>query len=1127
MSFAKLSDLKLEGNLLLEASAGTGKTYTITSLVLKAISGFFARTYRLDEILIVTFTNAATKEISHRIKKRLENAKNELLTNQIQDSAVQEIIQKINKNFFLTNLQNSLNYLNRLNVFTIHGFCQQIVKENFLLANFKKEKKLLTDLTQIENQAAFFVFKDLYNQDKNPTLNKFFYEFASSKENMLKKIKPFCDRDVFIKNLEKKSIHHLMSLYLEQTEQIKNHLIKNLKIIKENLSENIKRYTQSSLEKKDKNIALFFKNQNQIEILNYLGKEKILKSGIKKGKNFQDMEIFTLIDQTQDLKKRVFDAIFLKTKETFLFYKEKIKSKEYSIDFNDLIFLLKNSLENNQKLASAIRKKYPIAFIDEFQDTDQTQLSIFKNIYNTKKTSLIFVGDPKQAIYKFRGADIYAYLSAKKSVDKIFSLATNYRSSTNIIKALNKVYSLNKKPFLENGIDYQQITAFGKNKNLLLENKEQSAIDFFLLEDGDITNSKEIIAYKFAQIIFSLLTKNYILGKKKVSAQNIAIIVRTKSEANLLEKGLNQFNIKSVYSSRDLSVFKTNIARDVFYLLEAIVNYNNTNLLKKNCLNLFKYTNQQLEDLFSDEQKIEEEISCFKNYFNLWQNHGVFVMLTRVIAQKNLVKLLYDQDNELDYLIYLSEVLEKYNQIYKQPYELLELYNKKMMSQNDAQEDTIAINKNLDAISIVTIHKSKGLEYDIVLMPFFSFYKKDESCIYYQDHKLVYDQEKKHESDFNRLQEDMRLLYVALTRAVYKIYIAVLDKDDLATKSSVNFLLANNTKNLSLSSYLDDLSAANKELFSYKKIPQQIDFKYQIFQKKTKKEEQYFIKKFTKTINTNYKLNSFTSLLNILEKNSKQKQEIIENKKDKKNTQELLRVILDFKKGKETGLFFHEILEKTKVLKKELSENELEKQDKKIIKIFSKYNINLDFLEDIKKYFCILKEKKIKLNSDNSFSLSNLTTDNFQTELNFNMRLKENYFAIFLKIINQNPLKQSTENLKISGILTGIIDLIFVKDDKYYLLDYKTNYLGENFVDYETQKIKTNIKENYYDLQYYIYSLFLDFYLKKNLKNYSYENNFGGVIYLYLRGINSKNSSGIFFTKPSFDKISKLSKCLL
>ncbi len=256
---------------------------------------------------------------------------------------------------------------------------------------------------------------------------------------------------------------------------------------------------------------------------------------------------------------------------------KQVKEQKQVFSFDDLLTQLSAAIDidDTATLTEKIRQQYPVAMIDEFQDTDPLQYSIFSQIYlSDPQSALLMIGDPKQAIYGFRGADIFTYIKAKQQVTSQYTLDTNWRSGSQMVEAVNQLFSTADSPFFyDEEIPFLPVKSSPgselKTWSLSIGQEEltQPAFNVWLSQQGDsftsIGDYQATMAQATASQIYTILsaaqeqkahlTKNS--GKKVIQASDIAILVRNRSQAQLIKQALLDRGIASVYLSNRQSVF--------------------------------------------------------------------------------------------------------------------------------------------------------------------------------------------------------------------------------------------------------------------------------------------------------------------------------------------------------------------------------------------------------------------------------------------------------------------------------------------------------------------------------------------------------------------------------------------
>lgn len=553
-------------------------------------------------------------------------------------------------------------------------------------------------------------------------------------------------------------------------------------------------------------------------------------------------------------------------------------TEQHVISANDLLrrldYALNHRGELSNNLATLIRSRYPLAMIDEFQDTDPIQFNIFEKLYLNKvakeqKAYCYLIGDPKQSIYAFRGSDINSYLKAKEAIsllnhNAIYTLDTNYRSSPDIVEGTNALFSLslaNTKgnAFQERNIYFEEVKPgkgslesykkpnfkinFNQDGSLLNIDSilapgdpalqatlNQSAIkeDEPKINDALINNicqqasvehmaNNYFIAYKHkdkltnstfvdhaARICAFMIKKVLVDGKIKVGAEyrnvkpsDIAILVRKKAENDKIVAELTGLGIQSVYlSDASLVVQATDECNCLINLMEAMCDPTNQHkLLVVFGSQLLSFNAEEFKLAMKD-SFLEKEIVLLKECAKIWKDYG-FVSAFEYWANNKIHlvsrRLLGQVGGERFYtnVQHLCEIIQtKHGEISDNQAQLR--WFKELIQNNSEDFESNFLQKRLESeqelVRVLTIHKSKGLEFPIVFIPFLWVYLKYASNSFDVDANLnvvkFYDRNFKspalgdQATFFNQylqdsLKENMRLAYVAITRARYANFFVI------------------------------------------------------------------------------------------------------------------------------------------------------------------------------------------------------------------------------------------------------------------------------------------------------------------------------------------------------------------
>ena len=441
------------------------------------------------------------------------------------------------------------------------------------------------------------------------------------------------------------------------------------------------------------------------------------------------------------------------------------KEKLAQFDFSDLLQCLYRALQaRDGRLADAIRTQYPVALVDEFQDTDPWQYGALARIYagaDAGSTALLMIGDPKQAIYSFRGADLDTYLLARGQAAAIHTLAGNYRSSRQLVAAVNHVFSAAERPFGD--IAFEEVSA-RNDKMLPLQaaSGTQAALTVWHLA-SDKPLSKAAFESALAELFATQMVA--LLNQRVAQPGDMAVLVRNGREARAIRRALALRGVRSVYLSERDSVFDTPEASDLWRILRAVANPRSTAFMRAALVTrLWDKSWAELEILFQDEAAWDALANCFHAWQQIWQRQGFLPMLHHLLHEQSIPARLLARDNNgersLTNLLHLGDLLQTASlELQGEGSLIRHLENQLRAPGSSGDAAQLRLESDADLLQVITMHKAKGLQYPLVFLPFvcgFRAEKKDSG-----------------KDDALRLAEDVRLLYVALTRAQRGLWLGV------------------------------------------------------------------------------------------------------------------------------------------------------------------------------------------------------------------------------------------------------------------------------------------------------------------------------------------------------------------
>lgn len=1120
----EVKTVPLEGSNLIEASAGTGKTYSIAILVLRLL---LEKGVSIQEILMVTFTNAAVAELEERIRKFIREASryaNE--EGKIKDEIIIEIVERAikaeGKEKVQEKLRSAILYLDETSVMTIHSFCQQslhefafetrqlfnaeLVQDTGNLIEEEVQKFWRKYITHIPSDLLKTLMTNNFNQGQIMGLVQahldgkdfLFYDDKKNYQIDEKEFQVFEKQIIGLKN-------QLDSAVDDAIQYVDNH--------REQITELIDRNTYAR-----NNLSAFVSNSTQLVNkaleLHYGGKKFILKLD-----EFSN-HILGIADIQEGQKEIVEDCLNYVYSAAIQEVVRGVNHQKLArniLSFDDLINNLHAAFyeRENPALEKELRKKYKAVFIDEFQDTDRLQYEIFEKAFHGESL-LFYIGDPKQSIYAWRKADIATYFRAREKVDKVYGMNVNFRSTPEMVEAMNQFFLPDKNfdTFAFDGeedqikyieVEPQKLKSIGN-----LENNSEVEIPITI---SRFANNGEVFKALGYQVLELLNNENIKIPDKetkelrRVRPSDIGVLVRSRGAGYDAKRTLSRWGIPSV-TVDEAKILQSAEAKDILYVLEAFSSNSRSNLNRAMMTSFIHWTTDKIQML--DEEKL---VNNFRKYNEKWRSHGVYSALMDFISDFNVQHNLLSENAEngeriVTNLFHLLEVLYKTeSRQHFSPIELIDWLKINIQKDSSTEDEMVQrVESDEDAVRITTIHSSKGLEFPIVITPTldFRFSGKSDDVKTFRDvdgeyksarygqftdeqQALIKNQEE---------QENRRLLYVAITRAVYKCII--FKNDYFKTSTFCTFLNVIDIDGKRIEEYSEFINEDHAKRYVPAKQKQSEILKANNFQLRE----------------NNWLRMSYSGLAAQNEWKIKEAFESSDNAYDQ-------FIFKDLKKGAQTGNFLHFIFENLDFTKEEHWIYVVDRAIKRFI-TNPEEELNVKILDLLKHVL----QTEIPTDKE-AFQLSTVSANNCIHELEFDFPVNLFTPSNLEKLMEEGIVISDRYKTDIEGIMNGKIDLFFEKDGRFYVLDWKSNYLGPNLEDYSGENLHQAMSDSNYHLQYLIYSFAVRKYLKSRLGDqFDYQRDFGGVIYLYLRGMRNGKDSGIFYTKPTEEELNKIGQML-
>ena len=1267
---------------LVEASAGTGKTYSITSLYLRFI---LEQELEVERILVLSFTEAATAELHSRLRARLQAA---YLAYQRggdeEDPFLESLVRKsLQPQRDLLLLQRAISGMDQAAVTTIHSFCQRVLQHGAFESGMPFELELVSELEPFIDELIYdfgailshgddprlleiwrreYTFKDLHFLAMEALRHRYFpllsargeITFARREEGKSGESGAVPLKDGLAEQLAGLQQSHgkLRQCWLSHGDDVAQELrtagfLKEYKkMIEAGLVEQLAAYLASDqpqtllLPPGFSSLTPSAFNDPEAKVC---GRPAIKNGRIPKHHFFQLWESY--LEQLEAISRRY---CAVATAEFVAFAREELPQRLYSsgiCSFDDLLYSLEQALKNSESLRRLVAARYPVAMIDEFQDTDPIQYAIFRHIYGRgrKRGSdhdlpprLILIGDPKQAIYAFRGADIFAYLqAARESGDQRYTISVNWRADRGMLEAVNALFRGAQNPFVVPGIDFPQVAPRPMATDLWRERGEGGASDRvptsplqFLLPDEHLraricgnsrtlparTMVERLVPSLVARDILSLLSGRAGIGEKSVRPADIAVLVRSNRQASKIQGALQKLGIAAVLQSRD-TVFAGSEARQLSILLHGLVDEAGEAQRRAAMLTtILDCTPSELMVLQDDEKVWHGWLLRFKRWNELWRTRGVMAMLRAISEERKVASRLLtraDGQRQLTNLRHLMELLhQREREGHLQPSDLVRWLDGGVAGRRSgAEADELRLESDEEAVQVLTIHRSKGLEFPVVYCPylwvtgkkkseqsdkFFTFHDPEES----RQGKITIDPDDNQRRIRRRelFAEDVRLLYVALTRARHccrLLWFAATGYEE----SALAYLLHGNGEG-SPPPALHGLSFSELEELLVRRIEQvsewgvrRVDGGLPEGEKpdlsragKLTGGEERAIREMSRAIDITWRTGSFSQLVagggelhplvggRDYDAFTDPDSALRQGRKSSTLFSSPI-ALAELPSGAGIGNLWHRLLEfvsfntpqaHPEIIAEQLRlfglerkrwqhpmEGALEAIISTPFAVASPNNCKATGCGEYGKY-----EKNGadgKYDEGGTGGTDGAGSAERQTirlmDIDDGARLNEMAFTFPVSQGGRAPLEaadlaaifrdypgnlptgyqESLQRLRFSalkGYLKGFVDLIILHRNRWYLVDYKSNFLGRTYADYQPGELLSVMGEHHYILQYHLYTLALHRHLQLRLPGYDYDRHFGGVYYLFLRGMHPElgPKAGIHHDLPPRERVEALSK---
>ncbi|MDU0810885.1 MAG: exodeoxyribonuclease V subunit beta [Burkholderia sp.] len=1244
MTFQSLIELDvfrctLDSVSQIEASAGTDKTWNICALYIRLL---LEKDFSAENILVVTLTKKSAYELCKRIREILLQLVYALKTKDTSNIFIKYLFDtildstsRINLDRVMNRIHHTLYIFNQAPIYTIHTFFHRVLQNAPFSCGLPFSFDLVDDDIALRLEIASNFWhrrvETVANQDTR--FAKWLVKFGAGPSILDKYLMCWIKKSLSIhptprwdeiatQNNSQKEIvtgcfTALSKIWSIERNTIEKILLKTMQPMLNQRSHNIEAISDALAA-----WSSYFEPSN-VEIKN-LSKAALkltrtaLVKATKKGGITPEHPFFNLaeslevalinIEDTQRKRWLTLVSIWLNEAPRILTLRKRMQG---FLTFDDLPIYLYDALKKQPSLIDILRKRYCAALIDEFQDIDSLQFSIFDKIFIQSGGPLFLIGDPKQAIYSFRGADLSTYLEGYTNINDYYKLSVNYRSIPTIVKAYNRFFGANTRAFVFDRLNYYPMYASCCKHRQLIDETDDTLHtgDFriWMLPNNNKVLSKsdsqwyaaQACAVEIKRLIQGARDDRVRLGQVRLLPKDIAVLVQTHRQGRLVKKALTILKINSTEFTK-VSVFLTIDAHNFERVLSAIKTPNDL-LCLRTALSI-DWFNLNAEDLYWMNQSngmehnmlssckplssntISVWIERFSHYQLLWKQHGFSAMWHRFLSElkitEQLMNLGIDGERRVTDINHLAELIQIYFSSHPSISSTLCWFAAQRLD-GGSKDAQLRLASDYNLVQIITIYKSKGLEYPIIFCPFLNdgmlhkhssapsiskvleFHNNTSSSVL----KYINSQDVAEGTSRKAIREQgaerIRLIYVALTRAIYRCYIVAgpylsLRSTRESRRSMMNWLVAGNEQTFDdwLNNPPDDstLAKAWRALsggpISIGPLPTVINRQECI--QTSEPSRILFAERASRALINEWKIESFSSLtasavhheINIpslidreFRINYDISMDITKLSKDSlferetSSYQEPITLpnddILMFPSSVTAGKCLHRMFE--------LSDfSDASSWPHAASNALHDYPVKVspELIEYLPSMMVKLVNDVVHTELVPGFRMADLSRDRRLNEIGFLFPVRSLDITSLRLLINEygySDIKLSPDLL--SGFLKGFIDMIVKNDNRFWIIDWKSKHLGYTPDAYSERALDTAMADHAYHLQALIYIVALHKYLRNRLHNYDYDVHIAGYIYLFVRGVrpnwkSGNKLSGIYTHRPTRALVDKLDRIM-
>lgn len=1154
-------EVALSGTRLIEAGAGTGKTWTIATLVLRLL---LELELTIGQILVVTYTRAATGELRARIRARLAGALAAFAAGTADEPFLRELLARhaSQRETAMARLRLALESFDEAAIHTIHGFCQRALAEVAFEVGCGFERELLADQQELLEAVARDAWRRLL-ADATPTWARWLIERVGGPAGLAKRVRDHLGRSYAVPaapaapdraSAERDFVaayERARSFWLADADAILS-LLLGAKL-------NQGSYKPKQITKRAEALEIYL-GQGIATLpvpdgAKYFGAGEI-GAKLNKGAAAPEHPFFAAMDEllsTAEACRQACDAALRRVAHDFLLSaREELaarKSRAGQQTYDDLLADLAAALagEGGARLADGLRQRYRAALVDEFQDTDPLQLEIFTRVFGRAEHPLVFVGDPKQAIYGFRGADVFAYLDARRRADAGYALLENRRSDPPLLDVFNALFD-RAQPFLLDALPFDAAVPAALERKALAIDDGAAPFTLWMMdaqEDGKPLSKEKTqpqaaaaVAADIAGLLALAAQGRAHYDGRPLAGGDIAVLVRKRKQGEAVREALARHGITSVAMGGG-SVWQSEEAEEIERLLLAVAAPSREGLVRAALATVLLGVDAgRLAAWADDDTGWSERPDRFHDDHLLLCDQGFMAMWRRLLRREGVVARVLarpDGERRLTNYRHLAELLQAAEHAESLDATGLARHIARQRGCPEGEENQLRLESDAQLVRIVTIHAAKGLQYPIVYCPFLWDGPQENGTgwpVLAHDGSgasLDFGSERidalRRQADLEEAAEELRLAYVALTRAQHRCIVAW-GRVNQCERSPLAWLLFGPQKQVDEPrAWLADKIESGEEALriDLETLAQRLNGALRVTPlpadgKQAPPPDRPAAtgapRVFTGAIPAPWGVTSFSTLAARLaeeegadrdavaapaaaiavspEPTTRQWEQagILFAKPDWLDAEGgTFASIHDFPRGTRAGSCLHAIFERIDFQRPQAA-------GPVIARALAEFGYAAEWRPALERMVADVLAAPL---APAGFRLADVS----QSE-----RLVELEFAF--------PLGSAAQR---AGYMKGFIDLAFRHAGRWYLVDWKSNRLGDSAADYGPAALAEAMRQHRYDLQLRIYAAALRRALALREPGLEWEAAFGGVFYLFVRGMAPGSSSGIHFARPTIEEI--------